>query len=204
MTLSIDPNDPLYVQKQQFLYNLKKPESETFPLRIDRYPIEMVEFARFLLLTPEELGPRRVGALEFGLPLSEAHEDLVLSTLIDVCTRRAASYPTTMQQDEMLLQDRAGLALLSRKQRMALKLRVSEKKILNRTVEQLKKELGKPTAERESGVASKRKDPVASMSKSINELVEDRSKTKLAKEDASRISPQVESVLERRRRRRKE
>jgi hypothetical protein len=58
----------------------------------------------------------------------------VLDTLVDVCAAYLRRYPTTLVQDEALMADKQLFAALSRQQRMAVKLRVSEKRILQDTM----------------------------------------------------------------------
>ena len=80
-------------------------------------------------------------SVDFNEPISPSLERRVLVALSDVCEGYLAAYPTNVAQDEALMRDRGMFAALSRQNRMAIKLRASEKKILLRTIEAVKDEL---------------------------------------------------------------
>jgi hypothetical protein len=63
--------------------------------------------------------------------------------MISICESYVDQYPTTAEEDEKLMVDRALFGVLSRQQRMAVKLRCSEKKILRQTMRAVKEELVK-------------------------------------------------------------
>ncbi len=87
--------------------------------------------------------------MDFNEPLSLSLERRVLASIIDICESYISKYPTSLEDDEKLMGDRELLGVLSRQQRMAVKLRASEKRILTRTVQAVKEELSKlPTSMR--------------------------------------------------------
>jgi hypothetical protein len=67
----------------------------------------------------------------------------VLSSIISICESYLDKYPTTDAEDEKLISDRALFGSFSRQQRMAVKLRSSEKKILELTIKAVQEELSK-------------------------------------------------------------
>ena len=90
--------------------------------------------------------------IDFNEPLSPSLERRVLTTIISICETYLGKYPTTEEEDEKLVSDRNSFSLLTRQQRMAVKLRLSEKKILKLTISAVQEELLKlPTVVSMSG-----------------------------------------------------
>ena len=81
--------------------------------------------------------------MDFNEPLSLSLERRVLETIISICETYINKYPTTLDEDERLMGDRTLFAALTRQQRMAVKLRSSEKRILTRTMKAVADELTK-------------------------------------------------------------
>ena len=157
-------------------------------------------------------------SVDFNEPLSLSLERRVLEAIISICESYTAQYPTSLEEDETLMGDRGLFGALTRQQRMAVRLRASEKRILARTKTAVIEELQKlPTMMRKDAT----KIPVAGRSfdtlgdkatiqnaKSIGDWVDVRgSKGKEAPEagdvDADKGSGvKTASLAERRRRRR--
>ena len=95
-----------------------------------RYPSELVDFLRLLLVEPEDLGMQPIDNIDFNEPISPSLERRVLTTMINICESYLQQYPTSLDDDDKLITDRKLFAALSRQQRMAVKLRASEKRIL--------------------------------------------------------------------------
>lgn len=72
--------------------------------------------------------------MDFNEPISPSLERRVLTTMVGICESYIAQYPTTMEQDEQLIREKKMFAALSRQQRMAIRLRASEKRILFQTI----------------------------------------------------------------------
>ena len=72
--------------------------------------------------------------VDFNEPISPSLERRVLTTMIGICESYIAQYPTTLEQDEQLIREKKMYAALSRQQRMAIRLRASEKRILFQTI----------------------------------------------------------------------
>lgn len=144
ITVGLSKEDPLYVAKRAYLAKSGRDAiSVRFPLQQSRYPSELVDFLRLLLVEPEDIGTQPVERIDFNEPISPSLERKVLRTIINVCESYLQQYPTTLSDDENFMMDRSVFSTLTRQQRMAVKLRASEKRILNLTVEAIKAELGK-------------------------------------------------------------
>lgn len=133
--MGLSPQDPLYSAKKAFLEKAGRGAlSVRFPLQLGRYPTALVDFLRLLLAGAEDLGMQALADTDFNSPLTPSLERRVLDALVDICAAYLRRYPTTLAQDEALLADKKLFAALSRQQRMAVKLRLSEKRILQDTI----------------------------------------------------------------------
>ena len=59
----------------------------------------------------------------------------VLTTIAAACDAALSRYPTTEEQDSAIIEDRTMFNMLSRNQRMAIRLRRTEKRLLKKTIE---------------------------------------------------------------------
>lgn len=66
-----------------------------------------------------------------------------MTTITNICESYIAQYPTKLEEDEVLTNDKMLFKALSRQQRMAVKLRASEKRILYQTIKAVQEELKK-------------------------------------------------------------
>lgn len=147
----------------------------------------------------------------------------MLTTMIGICESYIGQYPTTLEQDEQLIRDRAMFAALSRQQRMAIRLRASEKRILLQTIKAVQDELQKlPTVVSAEGseagavqAAGRSFDTMASKATVANarstfdwvDMKGNKAASKKEMEDATSVgstspSSSSSSIAERRRRRR--
>ena len=144
ISVGLSKEDPLFARKKEFLDKSGRGVSNVrFPLQGNRYPSELVDFLRLLLVEPEDLGMQPLDRIDFNEPLSPSLERRVLQTIISICESYLEKYPTSEEDDEKLVMDRSLFAALSRQQRMAVKLRLSEKKILKQTIKAVEEELAK-------------------------------------------------------------
>jgi hypothetical protein len=142
ISVGLSKNDPLYNQKKAYLDRAGRGAfSVRFPLQQDRYPSELIDFLRLLLVEPEDLGLTTLDNVDFNEPISPSLERRVLTTMIGICESYLEQYPTTADEDDKLINDKNMISLFSRQQRMAIKLRVSEKRILQQTITAVKEEL---------------------------------------------------------------
>lgn len=81
ITIGLSKEDPLYDQKKKYLEKSGKDVlAARFPLQRDRYPSELVDFLRLLLVEAEDLAMQ---VCYFLLPF--LHYLLFAYSLIDVC-----------------------------------------------------------------------------------------------------------------------
>ena len=144
ITVGLSKEDPMYNQKKAFLDGSGRGASSVrFPLQQNRYPSELVDFLRLLLVEPEDLGMQQLDRVDFNEPISPSLERRVLTTMVSICESYLEQYPTKVEEDETLMRDRQLFGALSRQQRMAVKLRASEKRILEATIRAVNDELRK-------------------------------------------------------------
>lgn len=163
-----------------------------------------------------------LASTNFNEPISPSLERRVLSTMVSICQSYLEQYPTTVEQDEKMIMDRGMFGALSRQQRMAIKLRASEKRILMSTIKAASKELEKlpiiVTDENEPILAAGRSfdalkyKATVTNAKSAADWVTKKNKPEVAPEeesvgrgsgsDAGEEGDQRESIAERRRKRR--
>lgn len=131
LAVSLEPDDPRYDEKAQFLASQGLKTSMAFPLLIDRYSSELTQFLRLCCISPSD-GP--LGSYRYSEPISLSNEKLLMNTLRDGCLRALARYPESEEEDRKLMENSAMFLALSRNMRMAVKLRRNEKRILLRTI----------------------------------------------------------------------
>ena len=142
ITVGLSKDDPMYSQKKIFLDKSGRGGlSVRFPLQFNRYPSELIDFLRLLLVEPEDLGMQSIDKVDFNEPISPSLERRVLTTMIGICESYLDQYPNDVTDDEKLMNDRKMFNTLSRQARMAIKLRASEKRILYNTIKAVNDEL---------------------------------------------------------------
>ena len=142
ITVGLSKEDPLYLQKKSYLdKNGRTAPSVRFPLQAARYPSELIDFLRFLLVESEDLGMQELVRTDFNEPISPSLERRVLATLVSICESYLEQYANSVEEDERLMMDRKMFGTLNRRQRMAVKLRASEKRILLATIKAVNDEL---------------------------------------------------------------
>jgi len=138
LRVALAEDDERYGEKAAFLASVGLTAAQAFPLLIDRYSNELVQFLRLCCASPSE-GP--LSTLSFTEPLSLANERAVFEALRAGCQLALEKYPETEEEDAKLMGNAAMFATLSRRQRMAVKLRRNEKRILLRTIRVCEQEL---------------------------------------------------------------
>ena len=78
---------------------------------------------------------------DFTRTISPANEAAVLTSVIVAVKRQLSKYPNSEEQDAELIKDKALFRLLSYNQRMAVRHRRNEKRLLKRTIAALEKQL---------------------------------------------------------------
>jgi len=134
-------NDPMAEEKMEFLDRVGRSDTVDFPCYADRYPIEMLEYLRLMQMTPEDTRGKPLSAFDYSRTISAANEAAVLTSIISAVKTQLRKFPTTEEQDALLIQDKGMFRLFSYNQRMAVRHRRNEKRLLKRTVAALERQI---------------------------------------------------------------
>jgi hypothetical protein len=134
------PIDPLGEEKVDFLQSVGRENTVDFPCYADRYPIELLEFLRLMQMTPEDTGGKPLSEFDYSRTISLANEAAVLTSVIDAVKRQLGKYPQTEEEDAELIKDKGMFRMFSYNQRMAVRHRRNEKRLLKRTIAALEKQ----------------------------------------------------------------
>jgi histone-lysine N-methyltransferase SETD3 len=137
------PVDPLAEEKVAFLESVGRDSIVDFPCYADRYPVELLEFLRLMQMTPEDTRGKPLSEFDYSRTISAANEAAVLTSVIEAVTRQLNKYPNTEDEDAALIKDKAMFRMLSYTQRMAVRHRRNEKRLLKRTIAALENQLRK-------------------------------------------------------------
>ncbi|KAG7347815.1 rubisco LSMT substrate-binding domain containing protein [Nitzschia inconspicua] len=137
------PVDPLAEEKIAFLESVGRDSIVDFPCYADRYPVELLEFLRLMQMTPEDTRGKALKDFDYSRTISAANEAAVLTSVIDAVKRQLDKYPNTEEEDAALIKDKAMFRLLSYNQRMAIRHRRNEKRLLKRTIAALENQIRK-------------------------------------------------------------
>eukprot|EP00586_Coscinodiscus_wailesii_P023554 CAMPEP_0172493918 /NCGR_PEP_ID=MMETSP1066-20121228/32794_1 /TAXON_ID=671091 /ORGANISM="Coscinodiscus wailesii, Strain CCMP2513" /LENGTH=540 /DNA_ID=CAMNT_0013264391 /DNA_START=197 /DNA_END=1819 /DNA_ORIENTATION=- len=133
--------DPLAEEKIAFLQNVGREDTVDFPCYADRYPIEMLEYLRLMQMTPEDTRGKPLSAFDFSRTISAANEAAVLTSIIQAIKMQLNKYPNSEEDDARLIQDKGMFRLFNYNQRMAIRHRRNEKRLLKRTVAALDRQI---------------------------------------------------------------
>lgn len=137
------PVDPLAEEKIEFLESVGRESMVDFPCYADRYPVELLEFLRLMQMTPEDTRGRPLKDFDYARTISAANEASVLRSVIEAVTRQLSNYPNTEEDDAAMIKDKGMFRLLSYNQRMAIRHRRNEKRLLKRTIAALENQIRK-------------------------------------------------------------
>jgi len=137
------PVDPLAEEKAEFLESVGRESLVDFPCYADRYPVELLEFLRLMQMTPDDTRGRPLKEFDYARTISMANEAAVLSSVIEAVTRQLQKYTNTEEDDAALIKDKGMFRLLSYNQRMAIRHRRNEKRLLKRTIAALENQIRK-------------------------------------------------------------
>mmetsp|Transcript_14339 Transcript_14339/g.31382 ORF Transcript_14339/g.31382 Transcript_14339/m.31382 type:complete len:153 (+) Transcript_14339:285-743(+) len=101
----------------------------------------MLEYLRLMQMTPEDTRGKPLAAFDYTRTISAANEQAVLASIIEAVRNQLSLYPTTEEQDAALIQDKSLFQCFNYNQRMAVRHRRNEKRLLKRTVAALEKQL---------------------------------------------------------------
>uniref|UniRef100_A0A0G4ICM2 SET domain-containing protein n=1 Tax=Chromera velia CCMP2878 TaxID=1169474 RepID=A0A0G4ICM2_9ALVE len=133
------PDLPMYKEKIEFLKanDLDPDLPQAFPLGEDRYSSEMIEYLRLLLIDEEtlkELGARDLFTLDFTRVTTERLENEIVDVIVEAAEEVLKGYPTSIEEDEELVNNKSIFSVLSKRQRMAIRMRLLEKRLLKRNI----------------------------------------------------------------------
>ena len=137
------PVDPLAEEKLEFLAGVGRETSVDFPCYADRYPVEMLEYLRLMQMTPEDTRGKPLSEFDYSRTISLANEAAALTSVIEAVQRQLSKYPNTEEDDAAMIKDRGMFRLLSYNQRMAIRHRRNEKRLLKRTIAALQTQIRK-------------------------------------------------------------
>ena len=131
ISVALDPTDARYDEKAEFLRLQGLQPAMAFPLLIDRYSSELMQFLRLCCVTP---AMDELASYKYSERISLQNERSAFTVLRDGCYAALANYPESESDDAKLMENGRMFATLSRNARMAVKLRRNEKRILQRTI----------------------------------------------------------------------
>jgi len=133
--------DPLADEKVAFLESVGRDNTVDFPCYADRYPVEMLEFLRLMQMTPDDTRGKPLAEFDYSRTISSANEAAVLTSVINAVQRQLGKYPQSEEEDAAIIKDKSLFRLLSYNQRMAVRHRRNEKRLLKRTIAALEKQM---------------------------------------------------------------
>jgi Rubisco LSMT substrate-binding/SET domain len=135
--------DPLAEEKIQFLESVGRDKTVDFPCYADRYPVEMLEYLRLMQMTVDDTRGKPLRDFDYSRAISTANEAAVLSSVIDAVKRQLSKYHQTEEDDAAIIKDKKLFRLLTYNQRMAVRHRRNEKRLLKRTIAALERQMAK-------------------------------------------------------------
>ena len=133
--------DPLAQEKLDFLFSVGRGQTVDFPCYADRYPVEMLEYLRLMMMTPEDTRGKPLADFDYSRTISSANEAAVLQSVVAAVRYQLGLFPQTEEVDADIIKDKAMFRLLSYNQRMAVRHRRNEKRLLKRTLAALEKQI---------------------------------------------------------------
>ena len=123
--------DPLAQEKLDFLSSVGRGQTVDFPCYADRYPVEMLEYLRLMMMTPDDTRGKPLMDFDYSRTISSANEAAVLKSVVAAVKYQLGLFPQTEEDDAAIIKDKAMFRLLSYNQRMAVRHRRNEKRLLN-------------------------------------------------------------------------
>jgi len=131
LAVGISPEDLRYEEKKDFLTQQGLGPRLGFPLLIDRYSSELLQYLRLCCVNPAD-GP--LDDMAYNERIGSSNERAALAIILDGCNAALDGYPQTEEEDAALMENGRLFTALPRNARMAIKLRRNEKRILLRTI----------------------------------------------------------------------
>mmetsp|Transcript_27846 Transcript_27846/g.50354 ORF Transcript_27846/g.50354 Transcript_27846/m.50354 type:complete len:581 (+) Transcript_27846:142-1884(+) len=133
--------DPLAQDKLDFLFSVGRDRTVDFPCYADRYPVEMLEYLRLMMMTPEDTRGKPLEEFDYSRTISPANEAAVLQSVVAAVKYQLGLFPQTEEDDALIIKDKNMFRLFSYNQRMAVRHRRNEKRLLKRTLAALEKQI---------------------------------------------------------------
>ncbi|KAL7484768.1 hypothetical protein ACHAW6_010392 [Cyclotella cf. meneghiniana] len=133
--------DPLAQEKIDFLKSVGRDQTVDFPCYADRYPVEMLEYLRLMMMTPEDTRGKALSEFDYSRTISPANEAAVLQSVVEAVNYQLNLFPQSEEDDANIIKDKTLFRLLSYNQRMAVRHRRNEKRLLKRTLAALEKQI---------------------------------------------------------------
>ena len=92
-------------------------------------------------VTPEDIRGRPLSDFDYTRTISAANEAQVYTSVISAVQHQLSLYPTTKEEDAAIIKDCGLFRMLSYNQRMAMRHRRNEKRLLKRTVAALERQV---------------------------------------------------------------
>jgi hypothetical protein len=145
-------DDPLAEEKAAYVKAMGRSNTVDFPCYADRYPVEMLEYLRLMQMTPEDTRGRPLSDFDYSRTISTSNEAAVLTSVIAAVQRQLSKYPQTEDEDAALIKDKPLFRLLSYQQRMSVRHRRNEKRLLKRTIAALERQLQRQGLDRDENL----------------------------------------------------
>lgn len=133
--------DPLAQEKRDFLESVGRGQAVDFPCYADRYPVEMLEYLRLMMMTPEDTRGKLLSDFDYSRTISSANEAAVLQSVVTAVQYQLSLFPGSEEEDAAIIKDKSLFRLLTYNQRMAIRHRRNEKRLLKRTLAALEKQI---------------------------------------------------------------
>mmetsp|Transcript_14034 Transcript_14034/g.27893 ORF Transcript_14034/g.27893 Transcript_14034/m.27893 type:complete len:184 (+) Transcript_14034:926-1477(+) len=140
LRIGISEKDPLLKKKESFIKDCGKTKKMTFPLFYYQYPKELYEFLRFCIVNTKDLTNSDLSFFNFVEEGSISIEKVIRKIIIFSCQKNLKSY-TKISQEEKIFSLLDTKISISTNQKNAIRQRRCEKKILQRLIQNLQKNL---------------------------------------------------------------
>lgn len=139
LRISISGKDLLFEKKERFMMDCEKSSQITFPIFYYKYPKELYEFLRFCALNEEDLKGDDISNFDFNEDNNLNFEKTIRKIVFFSCEKALKNYSKKLLEEVILNSDIKNI-LISKNQKIALKQRKCEKKIIQRLNENLKRD----------------------------------------------------------------
>jgi len=136
--VSISSQDPLYGIKKNFISDCGKIDQMTFPVFYYQYPKELYEFLRFCIVNSEDLKENNLTDFNFEKEDNLLLERTVRKLMMTTCEKNLKEY-TKITEEEKIFSLLDTKISISKNQKIAIRQRKCERKILQRLVLNLQK-----------------------------------------------------------------